>query len=262
MKKIGWNFKTKFKYVTRNLFYSGLFQSFLCHLIASYLKFVMLTSRKTFNNLKYVDNMMDEGKSFIVVSWHNRITLSAFTFLGSSKLNKKYKFHALASKHGDGAIVGKVMQNCGINIISGSTKKKYKTKSSIRDLTNKGIDISNFRKIFQILKGNNAFCVTPDGPRGPRFKVGGEIISIAKSSQVPIIPISYGISRYKVFKSWDRFILPLPFSKIAFLLGDPIFVPKNSDIKELEAINKRVEEGINFVCRKSDKIVGANPNLD
>lgn len=247
--KIGFGIKTEF----RKIIYSKFVRWLTCKFIVFYIKFVLFSSRKSFNNLVYVDDLLDNKKSFIVASWHNRIALSAFTFSGSSKLNKSYKFHALASKHGDGAMVGKVMENCGINVILGSTKKTGSNK--------KGIDISDFRKIFKILKGNNAFCVTPDGPRGPRFKVGGAVVAIAKTTGVPIIPIAYGITRHKVFKSWDRFIFPLPFSKIAFLFGKPIHVPKNASEEELKKIEIEVEEGINKVCQDADKLAGVKPDL-
>ncbi len=254
MQNIGWHdVRIKFKHSIRRIFYVRFIQWLLCKFISSYIKFILLTSKKTFNNLGYVDDLIDNKKSFIAVTWHNRIALSAFSFSGSSKLNKEYQFHVLASKHGDGAIVGKVMENCGVNIIFGSTQKSNSSKKSI--------DISNFRKIFKILKGNNAFCVTPDGPRGPRFRVGGEVVAIAKLTSVPIIPTAYSITRFKVFKSWDRFIFPFPFSKITFLFGEPIMIPQNANEEEIEKIKLKVEDAINFVCQEADRLVATKPNL-
>jgi lysophospholipid acyltransferase (LPLAT)-like uncharacterized protein len=113
-----------------------------------------------------------------------------------------------------------------------------------------------------MLKSGAALCITPDGPRGPRFKVGGQVASIAKISKAPIVPTSYGISRRKVFGSWDRFILPLPFSKIEFYLGDPIYIDKNTSEEELELVNKKIEDSINFASKKSDEMAGVKPIVD
>lgn len=250
MRKIGWyDVKTKFKHIIRSFFYSAFAQGLLCLLVSSYIRFVILTSSKKFYNLEYIDDLIKKGDSLIVAAWHNRLAMTAFIFSKSRKINKDYVFSALTSDHGDGKIVGKIMENFGLKVINGSTRKGNDPK--------KGIAIGNFRKIFKTLNKSAALCITPDGPRGPRFKVGGQVASISKISGAPVIPVSYGISRRKVFGSWDRFILPLPFSKVVFYFGEPIYVAKDSSEEELTKINNKIEKGINLVCKNSDELAGS-----
>ena len=247
MKKIGWyDIKTKFKYLLRSIFYSGFIQSLACFIIANYLRLVFFSSKKIFHNFDEVNKFIKAGKPFIVASWHSRIALGYFVFYNTPKVNKDYKFTVLASAHGDGMIIGNVMKNFGLGLILGSTQKKSNPK--------RGITIGNFRQIFKSLKENSALCITPDGPRGPKFKVSGHTSSIAKMTQVPIFPISFGSARKKVFNSWDNFVLPLPFSKIAFCIGKKITVDKSSNNEELQQLNLKIEQAINEVTDESDRI--------
>lgn len=249
MRRLGWfDIKTRFKYFLRSIFYSGFVQELACFLISSYIKLVMLLSKKHFLNLDSVNQLIKNNKPFIAVTWHGRVAISSYIFSKSWRINKNYKMSVLASKHGDGMIIAKVMQNLGAQAIYGSTRKKNDSK--------KGIDIANFRKIFECLKNNGSLCLTPDGPRGPRFKVNGHLITIAQKTKVPIFAVSCATSKRKVFNSWDKFILPLPFSKAAFYVSDPIYIAENLDEKELDAINQKIEEAINFACDKVDDYVG------
>jgi lysophospholipid acyltransferase (LPLAT)-like uncharacterized protein len=249
-----YDIKTKAKHIIRSIFYTGLFQSFLCFLISNYIRLVFITGRKSFSSNKLVDSLIKEGKPFIAVSWHNRVAISSYIFHKARKSNKNYKFGVLVSNHGDGAIIGLVMKSLGNKVISGSTRKNNDSK--------KGITIGNFRDIFRSLKGENGMCITPDGPRGPRFKVGGHVSAIAKIAQVPVVPISCSSSRRKVLNSWDRFMIPMLFSKISFCIGDPIYVSRNSTDKELVTINDKIKDGINYICVKSDDMVGVTNKLD
>lgn len=252
MNQLSWfAVRKKSKHLLRSFFYSGLVQKLVCLLISSYIKFVIFSSKKTFHNLELANWLVKNNQPFLAVTWHGRIAISAYTFLESRKFNKNYQISVLASNHGDGAIIGGVMQNLGTSVIYGSTRKNKDSK--------RGIDIANFRKIFSSLKNNSAVCITPDGPRGPRFKVGGQTANIAKITGVPVIAVSSASSNHKIFNSWDKFILPLPFSRIAFYINDPIYILKDADDEYLLKINKKIENSINEACRKADELVGMKP---
>ncbi len=242
--------KSKSKRKVKDFFYLKSSQLVISLIVALYVRFVVLTSRKTFYNNDHVKQLVKENKSFILTSWHNRIAIGSYAFLNSKKENKKFNFYAIASNHGDGMILGEFLRRFNFNIISGSTRKNNDLK--------KGMSLANFRQIFRLLnKDGSAICITPDGPRGPRFKVSGQIAAIAQKTSTPIIPTSFGISRRKIFNSWDKFILPLPFSKISLCLGDPIYIDKNS--KDLVKENQKIEDAINSISRFSDESVNVNP---
>jgi lysophospholipid acyltransferase (LPLAT)-like uncharacterized protein len=69
-------------------------------------------------------------------------------------------------------------------------------------------------------------AITPDGPRGPRYRVQNGIIELARRTGMTIIPVTFNASRKKVFQSWDRFLFPYPFSRGVFIFGKPLLVPQ------------------------------------
>ena len=64
---------------------------------------------------------------------------------------------------------------------------------------------------------------TPDGPRGPAQRVKPGVIMAAQASGAPIIPFSWEASRFWQFKTWDKFLLPKPFTTITVKLGEPVY---------------------------------------
>ena len=147
----------------------------------------------------------------------------SFCWKSNSRIN------ILASGHSDGrfgAIVGKYF---GLNNIPNSANNKSIT----------------LKPIFKLLKSSKCIGITPDGPRGPNQKVSDGIIKIAKTTQVPIIPIGFASSKFKKLNSWDSFLITLPFSKCAFVWNNPIKIPSTSGKKQIEYYKKLLEKRIN-----------------
>ena len=80
----------------------------------------------------------------------------------------------------------------------------------------------SLKSIFKLLNDNNYIGITPDGPRGPKEIVSEGIIKIAKSSKVPIIPVGFWSSKNFKLKSWDSFLITLPFSKMFICMEQAI----------------------------------------
>jgi hypothetical protein len=106
-----------------------------------------------------------------------------------------------------------------------------------------------------IQDGQNV-AITPDGPRGPRMRVQAGIILLARLSGVPIIPVTYAVSRCKLASSWDRFVIALPFSRGIYLWGEPIYVARDADEAALEAARLELEQSLNALTEAADKRVG------
>ncbi len=112
------------------------------------------------------------------------------------------------------------------------------------------------RNILKQINDGKSLAITPDGPKGPRFKIKGSVVQIGKKYGLPIIPAAYSASKAIVFKSWDRFILPIPFfSKIEINIGAP-FYPKGLDndvslesimLKQVKAIDDSLNLKIDYV---------------
>jgi lysophospholipid acyltransferase (LPLAT)-like uncharacterized protein len=91
-----------------------------------------------------------------------------------------------------------------------------------------------------LVRDNISPVITPDGPRGPRFRFKPGALLLAQMSGRPILPMSYAASHAWRIK-WDQFVIPLPFSRIAIAVGPPVYVPRTTDPEMLEALQAQME---------------------
>ena len=103
------------------------------------------------------------------------------------------------------------------------------------------------------LREGRDVAFTPDGPRGPRHRVQGGVIQAARLSGVPIVPIAFSAHRAKIFSSWDRFLLPYPFSRGVFLYGEPLVVPRDANEREVEALRRGLEVRMREMTEQADR---------
>ncbi|MBP7709989.1 MAG: lysophospholipid acyltransferase family protein [Rickettsiales bacterium] len=240
--------KTKIKQLLRRITYSGVFQELICLVFIGYMKLVFYTSRKIFVNEQALFSAAKNEVPLIAAAWHNRLMLIPFFVQRSKQLNPNRGIISLASRHGDGQFISKIMQKFGAVPILGSTRDGRKAS--------RGIDVGSFKKLLVGLKKGNVLAITPDGPRGPSQKINGEVVNIARITGAGILPISYSSSRFRKLKTWDQFVVPLPFSTLCFACDEtPIFVAKDVSEEEVQEITKRLEERMNVVQKKSQESV-------
>jgi len=98
-------------------------------------------------------------------------------------------------------------------------------------------------------------AITPDGPRGPPWKFKPGAVLLAQLSGRPMIPLSYAASRALKIK-WDRFVIPLPFSRIAIAVGEPVYVPKGLDAAGLERLQLDMESRLRGLFEEADRALG------
>jgi lysophospholipid acyltransferase (LPLAT)-like uncharacterized protein len=98
-----------------------------------------------------------------------------------------------------------------------------------------------------------------DGPKGPPRQLKMGTIVIARETGLPVIPMMYGAKRRLVFKSWDRFFLPRPFTDIVMIHGEPVFVPPDADDAECERLRQLVTDRMNEMADRCDSWWGGPP---
>jgi lysophospholipid acyltransferase (LPLAT)-like uncharacterized protein len=111
----------------------------------------------------------------------------------------------------------------------------------------------------QQIEQGAAVAVTPDGPRGPRMRAAPGIAMVAKLTGAPIVPVSYSTSRAIAWSSWDRFLLALPFGRGVFVLGEPVYVPRDADADAVENARRAVEAQLNRLTLEADRLCGRPP---
>ena len=215
--------------IRKKLLKHFIVQQLLAFIAFIYIVFVKITSNIKYENIDSPKKYWQNKKPFILAFWHGQLMTFSYTW----KINKK--LNILASSHSDGRFGASIARYFKLNNIP---------------ISSDGNNLS-LRPIFKILNSNNYIAITPDGPRGPKEKVSEGIIKIAKISKVPIIPVGFGSSKNFCLKSWDSFLITLPFSKCRIVWGDSITIPENLKDQEIATYKKIIEEKINECVKKA-----------
>ena len=99
-------------------------------------------------------------------------------------------------------------------------------------------------QLADIIAGGRDAVITPDGPRGPAYRLGGGIVLLAQRSGAGVVPINMEYERYWRLKSWDRFILPRPFSTVRVIFGTPHRVRPTANDEEFESERLRLQNAM------------------
>jgi lysophospholipid acyltransferase (LPLAT)-like uncharacterized protein len=177
---------------------------------------------------------LEEDRRAIGAFWHSRLLLVSYLF-------KNWGAATLVSGSGDGEYVARIIKRQGHLPIRGST-----TRGGRRALA----------RLIQELKGGRPGVVIPDGPQGPRYKVQPGVMLLAKKAGLPIVPITYSAKNIKIFNSWDRFILPMPFTACRVIYGNPIWVPADADRATEEKCRLQLEADMCRITREADRHFG------
>jgi lysophospholipid acyltransferase (LPLAT)-like uncharacterized protein len=86
----------------------------------------------------------------------------------------------------------------------------------------------------KLMKKGHLGAITVDGPKGPRHSVKPGVIFVAKQSKTPIVPIFMTCKHAKVFNSWDKYILPAPFSKVQIFVTEPVVLDDDTSAEAME----------------------------
>lgn len=159
--------------------------------------------------------ILHSGSPAVFPCWHSR-------FAAFLPVKQYGSFHAITSAHTDGNILQSILLAFDHKPIRGSSRKKA---------------FNAMKELIAISPKSMRLVVTPDGPLGPRYKIKGSALTLCLKRGVPIIPMCYSASHAIVFKTWDRFILPIPFISQIYVEFAKPFTSDAKDYKaELEKI--------------------------
>lgn len=219
-------------------------QMSLAFLLASYMRLVRRTTRWEFDGLDVSRPLQDSGEGFVAVVWHSRFMM---TNAGWSKMPQTP--HMLISKSRDGNLVAYAAEFLGVKTIRGSRRAKFKDK----DKRGAGA----LRDMIDVLNRGDCVIMTPDGPRGPRMIMCEGPLRLAKLSGAPIIAYALSVSNNKLFNSWDRFMLPLPFGRGKIIFAGPVQLAKDASNEDVEVARKELEDLLNQASQKCDHEMGS-----
>ena len=108
-----------------------------------------------------------------------------------------------------------------------------------------------------LVKQDVSPIITPDGPRGPRFKFKPGALLLAQMSGRAILPMAYAASHAWLIK-WDKFVIPMPFARIAIALGPPRYVPRAIDARALGELQHGMEQELKRVFEVARAALGTS----
>lgn len=188
-------------------------------LLSSYLKFVYRTQRWSFEGLGLARAVWaDRSQGAILLLWHQGIPISAAAW---PRKEKGQEMRALISRSSDGEFIAQVMDDLGYPAIRGSRRRE----NSVGD---KG-GAEALRELVKWVRGGGAVAITPDGPKGPARIMADGPATAARLAGAPVIMVGLASKPCVHIKSWDRTILPLPFSRASAVYYGPFHVTRDDD---------------------------------
>ena len=166
---------------------------------------------------------LQSGRKAIAAVWHQR-------FAGVLGYVTKFRYLSLSvmiSMSRDGDWIAPVVKWLGLRPVRGSSTRGGKEALAV---------------MVQDLAQNQAALHIVDGPRGPKAVIKAGLIRLAQLSKATIIPVYISVDRAWVTRSWDRFLIPKPFSRVLIRFGEPIDVPEQMDSEAFEAFRGEVEK--------------------
>ena len=201
-------------------------------LIVALVWVIGVTTRKTRINWNVPESLARADKSAIYCVWHN-------TFLYFMYVLAPLGLTAMVSRSRDGDDIVWVSARFGWTFARGSAHRGGG---------------SALRNMLRTLSAGRSVVITPDGPKGPRYRLKPGVVALARHRHLPIVPIAYSAPRRWEFASWDRTKLPKPFSRTVIWVGDPIDVSQD----DLATAHRRVEEAMRRLTRQAEAFTGAD----
>ena len=165
-----------------------------------------------------------ESRSVIPVYWHQHMLFGVRALLDLRGEGLKLGF--LISPSVDGTAPALLVGKIGGHVIRGSS-----THTGARAL----------RDYYEtIVKQEISPALTPDGPKGPLHEFKPGAVMLAQLTGKPILPVSVATSRAFRFPTWDRFELPLPFSRVVIAYGEPVKMPRGIDAESLARLQQEM----------------------
>ena len=194
------------------------FHRFLYHFIRIY----SLSLRLKIENETCWQRLVDGGTPVLLCTWHQQF----FAAIRHFKRYAKYRPALMISRSRDGAIIAAVARQTGWKAVRGSSSRGGK---------------SALRSMVRHLESSRLAAHILDGPTGPIGVVKAGVIRLAHAAQATIVPFSVSANRAHYFNSWDRFMLPLPFSQVTLRFGNPVRFPPTNDQEAFEQQRAQLE---------------------
>src|ERR1700757_2251319 len=168
---------------------------------------------------------LDE-RPLIASFWHSCMIPATYIF-------RDMGIRVMSSDSYDGQYMGRIIHKFGFVAVKGSS-----SRNAVRALLG----------LRRALAEGWTVAFTLDGPRGPRHKVKPGPVALARSSGLPMTMFHAAVDRAWVLNTWDRLMIPAPFSRVLVRVGKLIPVPENATDEDLERYTEELQAALDRVC--------------
>ena len=182
---------------------------------------------------KNMDAVLAKQKPVIPCYWHQQHLFCAWYMLKQIKRGMNVGF--LVSPSVDGEIPAKIVASRGATVIRGSST--HTGAQALRDM-------------YQIITRQKVSPVTTsDGPTGPIFKFKPGAVMLSQMTKAPMLPIACAAKKAWYLGSWDRFMIPKPFTQVVVAVGAPVSVAEAQPGYSPSAVQAQMEQSINALMQ-------------
>ena len=175
----------------RKRFFRKLGLIFIPPMLYIVMRLFWFTYRKKYH---FIDKPI-EGQC-MAITWHSELLVSPQVY---RKLRKKQLTSAIIAQHHDGELIARTLKVLNIMALRGSSRRGAK---------------SVLINAIKALKDGYSVMITPDGPKGPRYSMNDGAVALALRAKLPLMVVNYKPHSYWQVPSWDRFIIPKPFTTL------------------------------------------------
>jgi hypothetical protein len=160
--------------------------------------------------------------------WHNRLAFAVPIYRRFvCPKSPRGGMAAMVSASRDGGFLAGIFDIMGVEPVRGSSSRRgAQALLELAKLAQRGFDLT----------------ITPDGPRGPIYRVQDGVIALAQVTGLPVIPCAYHFRAKIRMKSWDRLQIPLPFTRCEAVLEKPVAIPREMSDADREALRSQIEK--------------------
>jgi len=187
------------------------------------------TARFTVRAPAAVQALWRDRQPIVYAFWHRYQLLLAYVHRGQGVC-------VLVSRSKDGELIARPLERLGYNTARGSSTRG---------------GASALRELLRHLEEGHSVAFTPDGPRGPLDSVQPGVVAAAQTSGRPVVPVVWAGGPAKALRSWDRFLIPLPFGRFHVVYGEPLrLAPDETDGEE------KIRRALNETVRRAEEAAG------
>ena len=199
-----------------------------------YLLNVSYRVEKTIGNEVAETILADSEKAYAPCYWHQHHILCSR--LIRQWIRRGFRACFLVSASVDGEVPARIARAWGAEVIRGSANQ---TGALV------------LRDMQQMMKRGISIVTTADGPDGPNFNFKPGAILMARIGGVPLVPVGCAADRAWYLNRWDNFMIPKPFARVAYAIGEPLTVPRDAPLGAIEKYRQRMEDATNSLVRRS-----------